>query len=90
MGAGGSSIANREIGEIRVPAFKTTVVDRPAVAIPIAPALLWALPKDGVWPRPGGWGRLAALVITGLGSDAGIVDLAQTINFMNTAEILSV
>jgi sugar/nucleoside kinase (ribokinase family) len=29
----------------------------------------------------------SALVITGLGSDAGIVDLAQTITFMETAAV---
>jgi sugar/nucleoside kinase (ribokinase family) len=38
--------------------------------------------------RAGRLGTAAsALVITGLGSDAGIVNLEQTIEFMNSAEM---
>ena len=47
--------------------------------------MVWDLEKAG---RLGT--AAAGLVIQGLGSDAGIVDLEETIEFMNTAEELPI
>ncbi|MEZ4664331.1 MAG: sugar kinase [Caldilineaceae bacterium] len=91
MGAEGSSIANREVGEIRVPAFKTTVVDSTGCGDSYCAGFIMGLAKGWSLAEAGRLGAACgALVITGLGSDAGIVDLAQTSQFMDTAEILIV
>ena len=83
MGGEGSSIANREIGEIRVPAYETTIVDSTGCGDSYCAGFITALSM--------GWGleeaaklgtACGAQVITGLGSDAGIVDLESTIAFM--------
>lgn len=87
MGAEGSSIAGAGVdGEIRLPAFETPVVDSTGCGDAYCAGFIVGLLRG--WPpeRAGRLGTAAAgLVITGLGSDAGIVDLAQTIRFMETA-----
>lgn len=87
MGAEGSSIAGAGVdGEIRLPAFETPVVDSTGCGDAYCAGFIVGLLRG--WPpeRAGRLGTAAAgLVITGLGSDAGIVDLAQTLRFMETA-----
>jgi sugar/nucleoside kinase (ribokinase family) len=93
MGAAGSSIAWRNAGgaieEIRVPAFATSVVDSTGCGDAYCAGFITGLLR--------GWDLLesarlgtaaAALVITGLGSDAGIIDFARTVEFMRGAETL--
>lgn len=90
MGSEGSSIAwfgdSGEIEEIRLPAYETTVVDSTGCGDSYCAGFIvgllagWDLERCG---RLGG--ACGALVITGLGSDAGIVDLASTIRFMDEA-----
>ena len=89
MGEEGSSIANREIGEIRIPAFNATVVDSTGCGDSYCAGFIAGLSKGWSLEEAGRLGTACgALVITGLGSDAGIVDLTQTIDFMNSAETL--
>jgi sugar/nucleoside kinase (ribokinase family) len=94
MGAEGSSIAwleNGKIQEIRIPAYKVPVVDSTGcgdaycAGFIVGLSLAWSLEEAG---RLGT--AASALVITGLGSDAGIVDLEQTIAFMKSAEMYGV
>jgi len=89
MGAEGSSIAYREKGqicEIRLPAYQVSVVDTTGcgdaycAGFIVGLGLGWSLEEAG---RLGT--AAAALVATGLGSDAGIVDLDHTIAFMRSA-----
>lgn len=90
MGADGSSIAwleNDVIQEIRLPAFKVPVVDSTGCGDAYCAGFITGLLKGWGLEQSGLLGTAAsALVITGLGSDAGIVDLEQTIHFMETAE----
>lgn len=95
MGDQGSSIAWRgddgTIEEIRVPAFRTTVVDSTGCGDAYCAGFITGLLKGWDLERCGRLGTAAAgLVITGLGSDAGIVDLEGTIRFMETAEPLPI
>ena len=92
MGGEGSSIATLEDGrirEIRVPALKVPVVDSTGcgdaycAGFIVGHAMGWDLERSA---RLGT--AAAGLVIQGLGSDAGIVDLATTIEFMESAEPL--
>ena len=91
MGAEGSSIAWRESGEIReirLPAHKVPVVDSTGCGDAYCAGFIVGLTNGWELERCGRLGTAAsALVITGLGSDAGIVDLAQTITFMETAAV---
>jgi sugar/nucleoside kinase (ribokinase family) len=91
MGAEGSSIAwreGREICEIRLPAHKVPVVDSTGCGDAYCAGFIVGLTKGWTLERCGRLGTAAsALVITGLGSDAGIVDLEQTLTFMETAEV---
>ncbi len=93
MGAEGSSIAWRDDGairEIRLPAHKVTVVDSTGCGDAYCAGFIVGLTKGWSLEQAGRLGTAAsALVITGLGSDAGIVDLAHTIAFMETAEVMS-
>jgi sugar/nucleoside kinase (ribokinase family) len=89
MGAEGSSIHRQGVPEVLVPAYRVDVVDTTGCGDAYDAGLIWALAS--------GWDLLEAarlasacgsLVATGLGSDAGITDLASTIAFMNSAETL--
>jgi sugar/nucleoside kinase (ribokinase family) len=90
MGGEGSSIAwreNGEICEIRLPAHKVEVVDSTGCGDAYCAGFIVGLTKGWSLEQAGRLGTAAsALVITGLGSDAGIVDLDQTIAFMETTE----
>lgn len=85
MGGEGSSIANRELqSEIRVPAFETTIVDSTGCGDSYCAGFIVALSKGWSLEEAARLGTACgAQVITGLGSDAGIVDLESTIDFMN-------
>jgi len=93
MGGQGSSIAwynsHGALEEIRLPIFKVPVVDSTGcgdaycAGFIVGLSLGWDLEQAGLLGT-----ACAALVITGLGSDAGIVNLEQTIEFMNAAERL--
>ncbi|MCA9877532.1 MAG: sugar kinase [Thermomicrobiales bacterium] len=93
MGAEGSSLAWRNaagaIEEIRVPALKAHVVDSTGCGDAYCAGFIAGLLRG--WEL-GDCARLgtaaAGLVITGLGSDAGIVDFEQTVAFMNSGEPL--
>jgi sugar/nucleoside kinase (ribokinase family) len=87
MGAEGSSIAGRTVaGEIRVPAFEAPVVDSTGCGDAYCAGFIVGLLRGWDLPRAARLGTAAAgLVITGLGSDAGIVDFEQTVRFMETA-----
>ena len=90
MGEQGSGIAcldNGRIKEIRIPVLKLRWLTLPAAAILIVPALSWDSPIGWDLEKAGRLGTTAGgLVIQCLGSDAGIANLDQTIEFGNTAE----
>jgi sugar/nucleoside kinase (ribokinase family) len=93
MGGEGSSIAWRggdgEIEEIRIPAFASRVVDSTGCGDAYCAGFIVGLRRGWDLVECGCLGTAAAgLVIGGLGSDAGIVDLQQTIDFMRSAEAL--
>ena len=90
MGGEGSSIARQNgaggIDEIRVPAFDVPVIDSTGCGDAYCAGFIVGLLRGWDHERAGRLGTAAAgLVIQGLGSDAGIVDLDQTIAFMETA-----
>lgn len=94
MGGNGSIIAWRENGslkEIRLPIFRAKVVDSTGCGDSYCAGFItglslgWDLEKAGLLGSACG-----GLVIGGLGSDAGIIDLDSTIEFMNTAERLPI
>jgi len=89
MGADGSSIHRSGEDEILVPAFRVDVIDTTGCGD--------AYDAGFIWATASGWSlteaaRLASacgsLVATGLGSDAGIIDLESTIAFMNESPTL--
>lgn len=89
MGAAGSSIATKIGGEIRLPALEAPVVDSTGCGDAYCAGFIVGLSKGWDLEQAGRLGTAAGgLVITGLGSDAGIVDLDQTIEFMNRANPL--
>ena len=89
MGAQGSSIAAKAFGEIRLPAFKVAVVDTTGCGDAYCAGFIYGLSQGWSLPEAGRLGTAASgLVATGLGSDAGIVDLEQTLAFMRNAEPL--
>ena len=94
MGEQGSSIAWLEsdrIKEIRVPCFKVLVVDSTGCGDSYCAGFIMGLSMGWDLEKAGRLGTDAGgLVIQGLGSDAGIVDLEETIEFMNTAEELPI
>jgi len=90
MGSNGSSIAFLENGtlkEILVPIFDTTVVDSTGCGDSYCAGFItglahgWDLEKCGLFGS-----ACAAQVITGLGSDAGIVDFDGTLRYMETTK----
>lgn len=87
MGAAGSSIAVRGEREIRLPAYKVPVVDSTGCGDAYCAGFIVGLLHGWDVERAGRLATAAsAQVITGLGSDAGIVDLEQTIRFMEATE----
>jgi sugar/nucleoside kinase (ribokinase family) len=92
MGEQGSSIAyleNGRINETRIPCFKAPVVDSTGCGDAYCAGFIMGLSLGWDLAKAGRLGTAAGgLVIQGLGSDAGIVDLDQTIEFMNLAEEL--
>jgi sugar/nucleoside kinase (ribokinase family) len=89
MGADGSSIGwveNGLVKEIRIPTYKVPVVDSTGCGDAYCAGFIVGLSLGWDLEQAGRLGSAAgALVVQGLGSDAGIVDLARTIEFMNTA-----
>lgn len=89
MGANGSIIASKQIGELRLPAYRVPVVDTTGCGDAYCAGFIVGLLKGWNLEEAGRLGTAAsALVATGLGSDAGIVNLDETIAFMNSAETL--
>ena len=92
MGSRGSSIAyyeGSEIKEIRIPVFKTTLVDTTGCGDAYCAGFITGLLKGFDLRKSGLLGAAAgALVASGLGSDAGIVDLKSTLSYMETNEII--
>ena len=88
MGAQGSSIASRD-GEIRLPALEAPVVDSTGCGDAYCAGFIAGLGMGWSVEDAGRLGTAAAgLVITGLGSDAGIVNLDETVAFMKAAKAL--
>ncbi len=88
MGGQGSVIASDEMDAwIRIPAFNVPVVDSTGCGDAYCAGFIvglskgWDLEQCGLFAS-----AAAALVITGLGSDAGIVDYEATVQFMQQAE----
>ncbi len=95
MGGEGSSIAWRGadggIEEIRVPALISNVVDSTGCGDAYCAGFMVGLLHGWDLLECGQLGTAAAsLVISGLGSDAGIVDLDQTLDHMRRAETLPI
>lgn len=90
MGALGSSIAFQENGriqEIRIPIFKTTLVDTTGCGDAYCAGFIAGLLMGYDIEKRGLLGAAAAaLVAAGLGSDAGIKDLPSTLELMETGE----
>lgn len=90
MGSDGSSIGFEDGGVIRekrIPAFKVPVVDTTGCGDAYCAGFIAGLSMGWEVEKAALLGTAAAgLVVTGLGSDAGIVDLQQTIDFMDRAE----
>jgi sugar/nucleoside kinase (ribokinase family) len=91
MGGEGSSIAwleNGSVKEIRIPTYRVPIVDSTGCGDAYCAGFIVGLSMGWDLEQAGRLGSAAgALVIQGLGSDAGIVDLEKTIEFMNTAKI---
>jgi sugar/nucleoside kinase (ribokinase family) len=90
MGARGSIVAAHNSDDwVRVPAFRAHVVDSTGCGDAYCAGFLVGLSKGWDIATCARFGSAAAaLVITGLGSDAGIVDFESTLRFMQTAETL--
>ncbi len=87
MGSQGSSIAGRDMDEIRIPAYKMNVVDSTGCGDAYCAAFIVGLSKGWSLAEAGRFASAASgLVITGLGSDAGIIDFDHTLHVMNTYE----
>jgi sugar/nucleoside kinase (ribokinase family) len=82
----GSLIATSD-AEFRLPAFQVPVVDTTGCGDAYCAGFIVALSMGWDIEQAGRLGTAAAgLVATGLGSDAGIVDLDQTLAFLDRAE----
>ncbi len=89
MGAEGSSVAGQDMDEIRVPAFKSKVVDSTGCGDAYCAGFIVGLSMGWDLEQAARLGSACgALVVSGLGSDAGIVDLDHTLDFMRNAETL--
>lgn len=87
MGSEGSSIAyydnNKELQEIRIPIIPTTVVDSTGCGDSYCAGFIVGLSKGWDLKKCGELGTACgSLVISGLGSDAGIVDFNSTVEYM--------
>jgi sugar/nucleoside kinase (ribokinase family) len=94
MGHNGSSIAwseNGSVKELRIPSFKVPVVDSTGCGDAYCAGFIVGLSRGWDIERAGRLGSAAgALCIQGLGSDAGVVNLKKTIQFMDSAEELPI
>jgi sugar/nucleoside kinase (ribokinase family) len=82
----GSVIVSREV-EIRLPAFHVPVVDTTGCGDAYCAGFIVALSMGWDLERAGRLGTATAgLVAGGLGSDAGVTDLPQTLKFLEGAE----
>ncbi|CNC16744.1 putative sugar kinase [Yersinia pseudotuberculosis] len=91
MGAEGSSIASLDMAEILIPAYKAQVVDSTGCGDSYCAAFIMGLTKGWDLATSGRFASAAAsLVVSGLGSDAGIIDFEHTLKVMNTAETLPI
>jgi sugar/nucleoside kinase (ribokinase family) len=92
MGGGGSSVAwleNGQVKELRVPTHRVPVVDSTGCGDAYCAGFIVGLSQGWDLEQAARLGSAAgALVIQGLGSDAGIVDLERTVEFMRTAPLL--
>ncbi len=90
MGARGSSIAWRSGGgiqELRIPVYKTQLVDTTGCGDAYCAGFITGLLMGYDMEKRGLLGAAAAaLVASGLGSDAGIKDLASTLELMEKGE----
>jgi sugar/nucleoside kinase (ribokinase family) len=86
MGGSGSSVAwmeNGAVKEIRIPAFRARVVDSTGCGDAYCAGFIVGLSMGWDLEQAARLGAAAGgLVIQGLGSDAGIIDLDQTVDFM--------
>jgi sugar/nucleoside kinase (ribokinase family) len=88
MGAEGSTIATRD-GEVRVPAFKVKVVDTTGCGDAYCGGFIRGLSLDwNVFEAARLGSACGSLVASGLGSDAGIVNFDQVVEFMKTCATL--
>ncbi|MCL5997876.1 MAG: sugar kinase [Chloroflexi bacterium] len=88
MGAEGSSIGTRD-GETRIPAYRIDLVDTTGCGDGYCAGFITGLSMGWCAEEAARLGAAAgSLVATGLGSDAGIKNLDQTLEFMRTAETL--
>jgi len=91
MGGEGSCIAGPDMDEIRIPAYKAKVVDSTGCGDSYCAGFIVGLSKGWDLTQSARLGAACGgLVVQGLGSDAGIVNLEETIEFMNTAEPLPI
>lgn len=92
MGELGSSVAylkDGKINEIRIPSFKAEVVDSTGCGDAYCAGFIMGISMGWGLEKAARLGSAAGgLVIEGLGSDAGIIDLENTIKFMESAEEL--
>ncbi len=89
MGGEGSSVAGQDMDEIRIPAFKANVVDSTGCGDSYCAGFIVGLSKGWDLEQAARLGSACgALVVSGLGSDAGIVNLEETVALMNSAETL--
>lgn len=89
MGGEGSSIAGCDMDELRIPAFKSNVVDSTGCGDSYCAGFIVGLSMGWDLYKAAQLGAACGgLVVSGLGSDAGIVNLEETIKFMETAEPL--
>jgi hypothetical protein len=87
MGADGTMIANRE-QRIHIPAYDVPVVDTTGCGDAFSAGFLTAIRMGDDIEQAGRFGAAAAaMVATGLGSDAGIVGFEETRQAMNTLRI---
>ena len=89
MGEYGSAIYSAEVGKERVPAYSVDVVDTTGCGDAYNGGLIYGMCSGlGVIESARLGSACGSLVATGLGSDAGIVDLTMVQNFMSRTKTL--